>query len=163
MLGLVGGISIVRISLVGIALAFRSGVNGIRNRHRVKYGTPGIIVVMMTMLTVPGTVVSGTIITTTMLERHCAGSSGSEAWGIACWADRGDAGWRAIHGAPTDSGRSHRRWCAIDLSVAGGDAQHSNQKHAREQDRRRKPRLHINTILVFDAHGSSPESRTSPY
>jgi hypothetical protein len=131
MLGLVGGISVIRISVVGIALAFRSGVNGVRNRHGVIYGTPGIIIVMMTMLAVPGTVVSGTIITTTMLERHCAGSSGSEARGIACWADGGNAGWGAIHGAATDSGRSHRRWCAIDLSVAG-DAQHRNQKHARE-------------------------------
>src|SRR3954469_1527492 len=132
MVGLVGGISVVRISLVGIALAFRSGVNGIRNRHGVIYGTPGIIVAMMTMLAVPGTVVSGMIITTTMLERHCAGSSGSEARGIACGGDRGDAGWGGIHRAATDSGRSHRRWCAIDLSVAGGDAQHSNQKYARE-------------------------------
>src|SRR3954452_4873987 len=132
MLGPVGGINLVRISLVWITLPFRVGGNGVRNRHGVIYGTPGIIVVMMTMLAVPGTVVSGTIITTTMLERHCAGSSGSEARGIACGADRGDAGWRAIHGAATDSGRSHRRWCAIDLSVAGDDAQHSNQKHARE-------------------------------
>jgi hypothetical protein len=130
--GLVGGIGVVRISLVRIALAFRSGVNSVRNRDRVIYGASGIIVVMMTMLAVPGTVVSGTIITTTMLERRCAGSSGSEARGVACWADRGDAGWGAIHGAATYPGRSHRRWCAIDLSVTGGDAQHSDQKHARE-------------------------------